>query len=91
MKPARSPQPRRTASKLPESELQLYMRRWRLNFARQRGVSAFIILTDASLADLCRREPTTLEELMEVTGIGERKAQSFGKEILTALHEYATR
>jgi ATP-dependent DNA helicase RecQ len=50
-----------------------------------------MILTDASLADLCRREPSTFEELLEVTGIGERKAQSFGKEILMALHEFATR
>ena len=83
--------PRRAVSNVPESALQQYMREWRRTFAKQRGVPAFMILTDASLTDLCSREPTTFEELLEVTGIGERKAQSFGKEILIALHEFATR
>ena len=32
---------------------------------------------------------STFEELTEVSGIGERKAQSFGKEVLTALHDFA--
>lgn len=84
-----APKPRRAASGMPESALQQYMREWRRGFAKQRGVPAFMILTDASLADLCVREPSTFEELTEVSGIGERKAQSFGKEILTALHDFA--
>jgi len=88
---AESPRPRRAASGIPESALQQHMREWRRAFAKQRGVPAFMILTDASLADLCAKEPSTFEELLEVTGIGERKAQSFGKAILIALHEFATR
>ena len=84
-----SPKPQRAASGTPESALQQYMRDWRRGFAKQRGVPAFMILTDASLADLCAREPSTFEELTEVSGIGERKAQSFGKEILTALQDFA--
>ena len=84
-----APAARRAASGVPESALQQYMREWRRGFAKQRGVPAFMILTDASLADLCAREPSTFEELTEVSGIGERKAQSFGKEILTALHDFA--
>lgn len=88
---AESPRPRRAVSSVPESALQQYMREWRRGFAKQRGVPAFMILTDASLADLCGREPSTFEELLEVSGIGERKAQSFGKEILVALQDFATR
>jgi hypothetical protein len=30
-------------------------------------------------------------DLLSVTGIGEKKAQSFSKEILRALHEFALR
>ncbi len=86
-----SSRPRRAVSSVPESALQQFMREWRRAFAKQRGVPAFMILTDASLADLCQREPATFEELLEVTGIGERKAQSFGKEILVAMQEFATR
>jgi ATP-dependent DNA helicase RecQ len=73
----------------PDSALLQHMREWRRRFARERGVPAFMILNDASLADLCRREPSDLSELMEVIGIGERKAESFGHEILSALHQFA--
>ena len=86
-----SPRPRRAMSSVPDSALQQHMREWRRAFANQRGVPAFMILNDASLADLCGKEPATFEELLEVTGIGERKAQSFGKEILIALHDFSTR
>jgi ATP-dependent DNA helicase RecQ len=75
----------------PDSALLQHMREWRRRFARERGVPAFMILNDASLADLCRREPSNVTELMEVIGIGERKAESFGHEILSALHQFAVR
>ncbi len=58
-----APEPRRAASGVPESALQQYMREWRRGIAKQRGVPAFMILTDTSLADLCAREPSTFEEL----------------------------
>jgi ATP-dependent DNA helicase RecQ len=81
----------RSVSSAPDSALLRYMREWRRTFARQRGVPAFMILTDASLMDLCNREPETHDDLLAVTGIGAKKAQSFGKEILTALHEFRSR
>ena len=82
---------RRPASAGENSALLDHLREWRRNFAKQRGVPAFMILTDASLADLCFRKPETRGELLAVTGIGEKKAQSFGSEILKALHEFGLR
>lgn len=32
-----------------------------------------------------------MEDLLEVTGIGEKKAQAFGKEILSAIHAFYQR
>lgn len=78
----------RPASGAPEPALLQHMRVWRREFARRRGVPAFMILNDAALADLCRREPGTIEELLAVSGIGEKKAQSFGSEILAELHKF---
>src|SRR5579863_8150822 len=77
-----TPKRRSKVSAQPDSALLQHMREWRRGFAKQRGVPAFMILNDASLADLCRKEPRKLDDLLEVTGIGEKKAQSFGKEIL---------
>jgi ATP-dependent DNA helicase RecQ len=85
------PRARTTVSAQPDTALMRHMREWRRGFAKQRGVPAFMILNDASLADLCRKEPQTLEELLEVTGIGEKKAQSFGSELLLALIEFPGR
>jgi ATP-dependent DNA helicase RecQ len=75
----------------PDSALLQHMREWRRRFARERGVPAFMILNDASLADLCRKEPAEMGDLLEVIGIGERKAESFGREILNALHDFSVR
>ena len=84
-----APEKRRTPiSAKADSALLQHMREWRRGFAKQRGVPAFMILNDASLADLCRKEPGTLQDLLEVTGIGEKKAQSFGNEILLALSNF---
>jgi ATP-dependent DNA helicase RecQ len=85
------PRARSVVSSQPDSALLQHMREWRRGFARQRGVPAFMILNDASLADLCRKEPDSLGGLLEVIGIGEKKAQSFGKEILTELRNFALR
>jgi ATP-dependent DNA helicase RecQ len=88
---APKPAVRRATSSSADSQLMQHMRKWRRDFARRRGVPAFMILNDVSLTDLCLKEPRTLADLLSVTGIGEKKAQSFGKEILTALHEFALR
>jgi ATP-dependent DNA helicase RecQ len=83
--------PRTRISSRTDSALLQHMREWRRGFAKERAVPAFMILNDASLADLCRKEPATIEDLLEVTGIGEKKAQSFGKEILSAIGEFYKR
>lgn len=72
-----------------ESELREYLREWRRSVARDRGVAAFVILHDTTLEEICRRKPASLGELRGVTGIGERKAEAFGSELLAALARFA--
>ncbi|MDQ6706879.1 MAG: HRDC domain-containing protein, partial [Acidobacteriota bacterium] len=62
-----------------------YLKEWRLEAARRNAMPAYIIMSDATLLDLCRRHPSTLNELLGVTGIGVRKAELYGKEIFAAL------
>ncbi len=66
-----------------------YLREWRRKLAQRNGVPAFLVLADTSLEDLCRKRPLTLRELMQVTGIGERKAEQYGDQIFAALEAYA--
>jgi ATP-dependent DNA helicase RecQ len=61
---------------------------WRRRTAQRASVPAYIILSDAALADLCRKRPGNLRELLDVTGIGERKAELYGSEIFATFEAY---
>jgi ATP-dependent DNA helicase RecQ len=61
---------------------------WRRRTAERAQVPAYIVLSDAALADLCRKQPSNLRELLGVTGIGERKAEQYGREIFATLEAY---
>jgi ATP-dependent DNA helicase RecQ len=66
-----------------------YLREWRRRMARERKIPAYIVLHDSTLEELCRRRPKSLAELQEVPGIGERKADVFGTDIIEALRNFA--
>jgi ATP-dependent DNA helicase RecQ len=65
-----------------------YLREWRRNMARESKMPAYIILHDSTLEELCRRRPSNFAELKQVPGIGEKKADVYGAEILQALRNF---
>ncbi len=65
-----------------------YLREWRREVAGREGVPAFMVAHDSVLEDLCRKRPRTREDLLHVSGIGERKAAAYGSEILIALEAF---
>ena len=69
-------------------ELREYLREWRRAMAKENGVPAYIVLHDSSLEEILRRQPKVLAELREIPGIGERKAEVYGQEILDALRRF---
>jgi ATP-dependent DNA helicase RecQ len=71
-----------------DKELQEYLREWRRTKAKEQGVPAFVVLHDTTLEEICRRRPSSIGELLNITGIGERKAEVYGKGILAALARY---
>ena len=82
--------PRVAASTLGEvdAELREYLREWRRATAKEQSMPAYVVLHDSSLDEICRMRPTTIAQLMTITGIGERKAELYGREILAALRRY---
>jgi ATP-dependent DNA helicase RecQ len=56
--------------------------------AREQKVPAYVVLHDSTLEELCRRRPTTAAGLRQVAGIGERKAEVYGAEILQVLRNF---
>jgi ATP-dependent DNA helicase RecQ len=71
-----------------DPELREYLRQWRRVTAKERGVSAFIVMHDTSLDELSRRPPASLAELRNISGFGERKAEKYGPPILEALGRF---
>ena len=77
-----------TALSSPDRSLFEYLRAVRMMLAQTEKVYPFMILTDASLKDLCAKRPHTLGELLNVSGIGEAKKQRYGNDILKAIYEW---
>ncbi|HKT87148.1 MAG TPA: RecQ family ATP-dependent DNA helicase [Candidatus Sulfotelmatobacter sp.] len=71
-----------------DPELLEYMREWRRTVAKEQGVAAFVVLHDSTLYEICRVLPSSLGQLCTITGIGERKADLYGRKILAALSSY---
>jgi ATP-dependent DNA helicase RecQ len=61
------------------------LRAWRAETARAHGVPAYVILHDATLLALVRGRPRTRGELSQIPGIGARKLENFGAELLALL------
>jgi ATP-dependent DNA helicase RecQ len=68
--------------------LREYLREWRRTTAKEQGVAAFVVLHDSSLDEICRLQPSSIADLLHITGIGERKADLYGKAILSVLRQY---
>jgi ATP-dependent DNA helicase RecQ len=71
-----------------DAELSEYLREWRRTTAKEQGVPAFVVLHDTTLEEICWRRPASVGDLLSITGIGERKAEVYGRGILAALERY---
>lgn len=61
------------------------LRNWRRETAIREGVKPYIIFSDATLIELCNKLPKTQKELLEIRGMGEKKFNKYGEEILEKL------
>ena len=71
-----------------DAELFERLRALRRKLAEWRDVPPYIVCSDKTLRGLCRQRPATREDLLEVSGIGERKADEFGEAFLRAISEF---
>jgi len=60
----------------------------RMEFARERGVPAYVIFGDKSLVDMARNKPTTEAEFAEVFGVGAAKLRDFSRPFMVLIGEY---
>jgi len=63
------------------------LKAWRLTEARRQALPAYVILHDATLAEIAHRRPRDLEALAGIPGIGARKLERYGPALLELLAE----
>ena len=51
----------------------------RLAQAIKAHIPSYMVFSDATLQDMCRKQPLTLEEMLQVSGVGERKCEQYGE------------
>lgn len=68
-----------------EMDLFEILRRCRKDFADELGVPPYMIFHDSTLQEMCVVKPRTLEELGEISGVGERKLDKYGPAFLAAI------
>ncbi len=61
------------------------LKAWRGEVAREHGLPAYVIFHDATLAEMAREAPATLDALAGISGVGTKKLDAYGREILRVL------
>jgi len=68
-----------------DAELYETLRRLRKRLADAAGVPPFVVFGDATLAEMANRLPGSLEDLLQVTGVGKHKLERYGAEFLAEI------
>lgn len=58
------------------------LKAWRAEVAKAHDLPAYVIFNDATLAGIAERNPQTLEALQGISGIGAKKLEAYGQEVL---------
>ncbi|MGI9265114.1 MAG: DNA helicase RecQ [Gammaproteobacteria bacterium] len=88
-KPKRKKTPK-TAESLAPADMELFeaLRTLRKELADEQGVPPYVIFGDVSLVQMSRDKPSTEEEMLEITGVGQVKLERHGDEFLAAIANF---
>ncbi|MBU6458708.1 MAG: DNA helicase RecQ [Bradyrhizobium sp.] len=62
------------------------LRAWRSEVARKRGVPAYVVLHDSTIEGIAASRPGTPEQLRDIPGIGDRKLERYGRELIALVN-----
>ncbi|MFG6447454.1 DNA helicase RecQ [Roseateles sp. BYS180W] len=61
------------------------LKSWRAEVARSHGLPAYVIFQNVTLAEMARQHPSSVEQLAQISGVGSKKLEAYGAEILRVL------
>lgn len=71
-----------------DEDLFAVLKALRTKLAQEEKVPAYIVFSNAALADMAARRPRTKTEFLQVTGVGEIKAARYGQVFLEEIHNW---
>ena len=60
----------------------------RLEIAKEQGVPAFVVFSNATLYDMCAKLPRTSAQFLQVSGVGQHKLMLYGDRFMQAIAGY---
>ena len=67
-------------------ELWERLREWRAGVAKEHGVPAYVVFHDATLTELARERPANEAALSRISGVGTRKLERYGADLLKLMN-----
>ena len=71
-----------------DEKLMRLLKAERTEIARELRVPPYVVFSNATLIGICKIQPKTLGEMLNVPGIGEKKLEQFGKRFLQVITDY---
>ena len=65
------------------------LKKLRRDIALEESVAAYIVFSDASLRDMCRKKPVSLAQFSGVNGVGQVKRERYGQAFTDLIRNYA--
>ena len=72
----------------PDMELFARLKMLRMQLAAKASVPPYFIFTDATLREMCAEKPENGQQLLRVSGVGEKKAEKYGKAFMEEIRTY---
>ncbi len=84
------PKKRSVMDALTKAGLELYqqLRTLRFEIAQREGLPPYVVFGDKSLADMCLRAPATVEGMIGIYGMGERKYEKYADQFFAVIDAY---
>ena len=73
-----------------QKQLKEELREYRMKQSKPIGKPPYSVFTNAAMEEICDTLPTTTAELLDVKGIGPKKLEMFGDDILNIVSKYAS-
>lgn len=80
-----TPKKKKKAEQMPDDGLFAALSDLRYRIAQHESVPAFVVFSNATLQDMAAKQPQTMTEFLEISGVGSKKAERYGAKFVDCI------